>query len=209
MPLVNPDFRGPVISSHKLTWTARSSTTPDIDGKLTLTIRGSNDNSKTVSLAACVVFFNVGDDEGNGCLFRGGSKFKYRSRGPFVPQEVEEGEEVDEPKPKDTVTLTWSPDMYTTTATINSPKDTPVVFPGTNPAPEPPVVPWEIEIQSGGFWDEAMNVPPGAWFQLDITGTPAVHKGGPKLVRVREKTQDKAGKIIAEWEKEYQAVWYE
>lgn len=54
-----------------------------------------------------------------------------------------------------------------------------------------------------------MNVPPGAWFQLDITGAPAVHEGDPKLVRVNEKTQDKAGKIIAEWEKEYQVVWYE
>ncbi|KID88256.1 hypothetical protein MGU_04666 [Metarhizium guizhouense ARSEF 977] len=212
MPLLNPDFRGPVISSHKLTWTTRSYKAPGIDGKLTLTVRGSNDTSKTVSLAACVLRFNVGEDEDKGCLFRGGSKFQYRSGGPPVPQEAEgekKEEQDDEPKPEDTVTLTWSPDMYTTTATINSPKDTPVVLPGPNPAPEPTVVPWEIEVQSGGFWDEAMNVPPGAWFQLDITGAPAVPEGGPKLARVNEKTQDKAGKMIAEWEKEYQVVWYE
>ncbi|UKZ80125.1 hypothetical protein TrVFT333_007890 [Trichoderma virens FT-333] len=213
MPLVNPDFRGPIISSHKLTWAARSSKVPGIDGTRTLTIRGSNDTSKTVSLAASVLIFNVGEDEDKGCLFRGGSKFRYRSGGPFVPREVEEREkkegEDDEPKPEDTVTLTWSPDMYTTTATINSPRDKSVELPGPNPAPEPSVVPWEIEIQSGGFWGEAMNVPPGAWFQLDITGTPTVYKGGPKLVSVREKTQDKAGKIIAEWEMEYRVVWYE
>ncbi|KAK9441578.1 hypothetical protein VB005_06219 [Metarhizium brunneum] len=208
MPLLNPDFRGPVISSHKLTWTTHSSKALDIDGKLTLTVRGSNDTSRTVSLAACVLRFNVGEDEDKGCLCKGGSKFQYRSGGPLVPQEVEgekKEEQDDEPKPEDTVTLTRSPDVYTTTATINSPKDTPVVLAGPNPAPEPTVVPWEIEVQSGGFWGEAMNVPPGAWFQLDITGAPAAPEGGPKLVRVNEKTQDKAGKIIAEWEKEYQA----
>lgn len=213
MPLLNPNFCGPVISSHKLTWTTRSSKAPGIGGKLTLTIRGSNETSKTVSLAACVLLFSVGEDEDKGCMFRDGSKFKYRSGGPFIPPEVEKGdkndEKDDEPKPEDTVTLTWSPDMYTTTATINSPKDTPAVLVGPNPAPESTFIPWDIEVHSGGFWGEAMNIPPGAWFQLDITGAPAVHEGGPKLVRVNEKTQDKAGKIIAEWEKEYRVEWYE
>ncbi|KAF5137048.1 hypothetical protein E5D57_000823 [Metarhizium anisopliae] len=168
MPLLNPDFRGPVISSHKLTWTTRSSKALGIDGKLTLTVRGSNNTSKTVSLAAYMLRFNIREDKDKGCLFRGEK----------VEGEKKE-EQDDEPKPEDT--------------------DTPVVLPGPNPAPEPTVVPWEIEVQSDGFWGEAMNVPPGAWFQLDITGAPAVPEGGPKLVRVNEKTQDKAGKIIAEW----------
>ncbi|KID75523.1 uncharacterized protein G6M90_00g045760 [Metarhizium brunneum] len=130
MPLLNPDFRGPAISSHKLTWTTRSSKDLGIDGKLTLTVRGSNDTSKTVSLAACVLRFNVGEDEDKGCCLGLGE----------VEGEKKE-EQDDEPKPEDTVTLTWSPDVYTTTATINSPKDTPVVLPGPNPAQEPTVVP--------------------------------------------------------------------
>ncbi|KAL7928333.1 hypothetical protein V8C35DRAFT_244269 [Trichoderma chlorosporum] len=210
-PFVNPDFRGPIISSHKLTWVARSSKAPGVDGKQTLTVRGINTSSNTVSLAACDLLFNVGDQDKE-CLFNGRCNFQFSSGGPFVPQGVE-GETKEEgdskPKPADAVTLTWSPDMYTTTATVKSPKDTSAELPGPSPAPKPAVVPWEIEIQSGGFWGEAMNVPPGAWLQLDITGTPTVHKDGPKLVRLREKTQDKAGKIIAKWEKEYQVVWYE